>query len=65
MQKRTSADIKSKAIRSSCAQNFIYKPKLDKGANESKVATFDLNSLYYEPGQKSYMREAIAYEVLR
>ena len=46
-------------------QDFIYKPILDKAVNEKKVDKFDLNSLYYEPGQKSYMREAIAYQVLQ
>lgn len=46
-------------------QVFVYKPSLDKAAGEKKVRTFDLNSLYYEPGQKSYMREAIAYQVLQ
>lgn len=46
-------------------QEFIYKPILDKAVNEKKVDKFDLNSLYYEPGQKSYMREAIAYQVLQ
>ena len=38
---------------------------MNKAAKENKVDTFDLNSLYYEPGQKSYMREAIAYQVLQ
>ncbi len=46
-------------------QDFIYKPVINKALGERKVAKFDLNSLYYEPGQKSYMREAIAYQVLQ
>lgn len=46
-------------------QDFIYKPSLDSASGEKKVDRFDLNSLYYEPGQKSYMREAIAYQVLK
>lgn len=52
----------------SCAmmlQDFIYEPVLNKAATQKKVDKFDLNSLYYEPGQKSYMREAIAYQVLQ
>jgi hypothetical protein len=46
-------------------QDFVYKQVLSKAAGEHRVAKFDLNSLYYEPGQKSYMREAIAYQVLQ
>jgi len=46
-------------------QDFIYEPVLDEAAGQHKVKQFDLNSLYYEPGQKSYMREAIAYQVLQ
>ena len=38
---------------------------MDSAAGQKKVNDFDLNSLYYEPGQKSYMREAIAYQILQ
>ncbi len=47
------------------AQEFVYKPQLNTATKEKRVKAFDLNSLYYEPGQKSYMREPIAYQVLQ
>ena len=46
-------------------QVFVWKEKLDAQANEVPVDEFDVNSLYYEPGQRSYMREHVAYEVLK
>lgn len=52
-------------LRHSGMQIFIWKETLDEAANEKPVDEFDLVSLYIEPGQKSYMREHVAYEILR
>ena len=38
-------------------QDFVYQ------VGEPPVASVKTNGLYYEPGVKSYMREAIAYQV--
>lgn len=38
-------------------QDFIYQ------VGQPPVANVKTNGLYYEPGVKSYMREAIAYQV--
>ena len=47
------------------AQVFVWKEDLDAAANEVPVDEFDIQPLFYEPGQKSYMREHVAYEVLK
>jgi hypothetical protein len=42
-----------------CAlQDFVYQ------IGNPSVTTVKTNGLYYEPGEKSYMRETIAYQVL-
>ena len=42
-----------------CAlQDFVYQ------IGNPSVTTDKTNRLYYEPGEKSYMRETIAYQVL-
>lgn len=46
-------------------QVFVWKEDLDAAAHEKPVDEFDINSLYWEPGQKSYMREHVGYEVLK
>lgn len=38
-------------------QDFIYQ------VGQPPVANVKTNGLYYEPGVKSYMREAISYQV--
>lgn len=38
-------------------QDFIYE------VGQPPVVNVKTNGLYYEPGVKSYMREAIAYQV--
>ncbi|KAK9812205.1 hypothetical protein WJX73_004025 [Symbiochloris irregularis] len=44
---------------------FVWKENLDAAVHEKPVDEFDINSLYWEPGQKSYMREHVGYEVLK
>lgn len=39
-------------------QDFVYQ------VGNPSVMTVKTNGLYYEPGEKSYMRETIAYQVL-
>lgn len=39
-------------------QDFVYQ------VGNPPVAAVKTNGLYYEPGEKSYMRETIAYQVL-
>ena len=39
-------------------QDFVYQ------VGNPPVLDVKTNGLYYEPGEKSYMREAIAYQVL-
>ena len=41
-----------------CLQDFVYR------VGNPAVNTVKTNGLYYEPGEKSYMREAVAYQVL-
>lgn len=43
----------------------MWKEGLDAAAHEKPVDEFDINSLYWEPGQKSYMREHVGYQVLK
>ena len=38
---------------------------MDPKANEVPVDAFEVNSLYWEPGQKSYMREHVGFTVLK
>lgn len=40
------------------SQEFVYQ------IGNPSVTTVKTNGLYYEPGEKSYMRETIAYQVL-
>lgn len=39
-------------------QDFVYQ------VGNPSVSSVKTNGLYYEPGEKSYMRETIAYQVL-
>lgn len=39
-------------------QDFVYQ------VGNPPVSNVKTNGLYYEPGEKSYMREAIAYQVV-
>ena len=44
-------------------QRFVWKEPLNVDNNEVPVDAFDMNSLFYEPGQRSYMRDHVAYMV--
>ena len=46
-------------------QTFVWKAQLDAANNEVPVDVFDMDSLFYEPGQRSYMRDHVAYTVSR